>query len=388
MVLAKTEQTRAGAARCRIHAALCVLALMLCMVAVSFAAPRVACAKTTDIDAEADAAQQEVERTAAAYDEAVALVDELDAKIADNEQRIEQIEAALPEQQERSAQAMRFMYKFQQQVHALIDMVLGAGDLNSFLTTYEYLDHLHARNMAEIDELASLSNELDRTKATLADAKVEANQALDEASDALAAAQTAREDAQRRAQEQAEREAAERAAAEAAAAAAAQKQQDDERAAAEVDQETSQEFSESSSGASSGEQVSGGITTDDADWSLDKTAFVSEWANRIDAYLAGSPLAGQGTAFAEAAWNYGVDPRWSPAIAYTESSLGAACFLPHNAWGWGSSSWGSWEEAIDTHVRGLARGYGYTISEAAAKKYCPPNWQHWYNTTSAQMSYI
>ncbi|WP_165247946.1 coiled-coil domain-containing protein [Adlercreutzia sp. ZJ141] len=358
------------------------------MVAVSFAAPRVACAKTTDIDAEADAAQQEVERTAAAYDEAVALVDELDAKIADNEQRIEQIEAALPEQQERSAQAMRFMYKFQQQVHALIDMVLGAGDLNSFLTTYEYLDHLHARNMAEIDELASLSNELDRTKATLADAKVEANQALDEASDALAAAQTAREDAQRRAQEQAEREAAERAAAEAAAAAAAQKQQDDERAAAEVDQETSQEFSESSSGASSGEQVSGGITTDDADWSLDKTAFVSEWANRIDAYLAGSPLAGQGTAFAEAAWNYGVDPRWSPAIAYTESSLGAACFLPHNAWGWGSSSWGSWEEAIDTHVRGLARGYGYTISEAAAKKYCPPNWQHWYNTTSAQMSYI
>lgn len=388
MVFANKEQTHVSATWRRTLAALLALALTSCMVGAGFAAPHAAFAETTDIDAEADAAQQEVERTAAAYDEAVARVDELDAKIADNEQRIAQIEAELPEQQERGAQAMRFMYKFQQQAHALIDMVLGAGDLDSFLATYEYLDHLHARNMAEIDELASMSDELDRTKESLANAKVEADQALDEAGDALAAAQAAREEAQRKAQEQAQREAAERAAAEAAAAEAAQKKQEAEAAAAKDATEEPESASSSSDDASSGEQVSGGATADGADWSSDKTAFVNEWAARIDAYLAGSPLAGQGTAFAEAAWNYGVDPRWSPAIAYTESSLGAACFLPCNAWGWGSSSWGSWEEAIDAHVRGLARGYGYTISEAAAKKYCPPNWQHWYNTTSAQMNFI
>ena len=115
---------------------------------------------------------------------------------------------------------------------------------------------------------------------------------------------------------------------------------------------------------------------------------MNSWAGRIDAYLEGSPLAGQGRTFAQAAWNYGVDPRWSPAIAYTESSLGAYCFMPHNAWGWGSSSWGSWEEAIDAHVRGLARGYGYTISEEAARKYCPPTWQSWYERTLAQMNMI
>ena len=120
----------------------------------------------------------------------------------------------------------------------------------------------------------------------------------------------------------------------------------------------------------------------------EQDAFVSEWASRIDAYLAGSALAGQGEAFAVAAWNYGVDPRWSPAIAFTESSLGSHCFKPYNAWGWGSSSWSSWPEAIDAHVRGLARGYGYTISVDNAKKYCPPNWEHWYKTTLSQMNSI
>ena len=129
-------------------------------------------------------------------------------------------------------------------------------------------------------------------------------------------------------------------------------------------------------------------SSDGADWSSDKETFVSQWAGRIDAYLAGSPLAGQGATFASAAWDYGVDPRWSPAISNTESSKGLYCFQSHNAWGWGSYSWSSWEEAIDAHVRGLARGYGYTISVEAAKKYCPPNWEHWYNATLAQMNMI
>ena len=99
-------------------------------------------------------------------------------------------------------------------------------------------------------------------------------------------------------------------------------------------------------------------------------------------------MAGQGTTFASAAWSYGVDPRWSPAIACVESTKGANCFASHNAWGWGSSSWGSWEEAIDAHVGGLARGYGYTITMEAAQKYCPPNAETWYNRTVEEMNKI
>ncbi|HIS39336.1 MAG TPA: CMP-2-keto-3-deoxyoctulosonic acid synthetase [Candidatus Aphodovivens avistercoris] len=123
----------------------------------------------------------------------------------------------------------------------------------------------------------------------------------------------------------------------------------------------------------------------DVDWSVGEEAFVAEWTQRIDAYLAGSPLAGQGATFAQAAWNNGVDPRWSPAIANTESSKGAICFLPYNAWGWGSSSWSSWEEAINAHVAGLASGYGYSLTYAAAQKYCPPNYDHWFHNTLSQM---
>lgn len=126
----------------------------------------------------------------------------------------------------------------------------------------------------------------------------------------------------------------------------------------------------------------------DVDWSVGKDAFVAEWGSRIDSYLAGSPLAGQGAAFAVAAWSNGVDPRWSPAIANTESSKGTHCFLPYNAWGWGSTGWSSWGEAINAHVAGLAAGYGYSLTYSFAAKYCPPNADHWFSATLNQMKLI
>lgn len=127
----------------------------------------------------------------------------------------------------------------------------------------------------------------------------------------------------------------------------------------------------------------------DVDFTCGKAAFVSEWAARIDAYLAGSPLAGYGAVFAEASWNYGVDPRWSPAISNTESTKGQNCFRSHNAWGWmGDASWSSWEESINAHVAGLASGYGYTINVANAKKYCPPTYLDWYAKTVNEMAKI
>lgn len=125
------------------------------------------------------------------------------------------------------------------------------------------------------------------------------------------------------------------------------------------------------------------------DWTMSHDQFVAYWGARIDVFLAGFPLAGQGVAFAEAAWNYGIDPRLSPAISNTESTRGRSCFLPYNAWGWGSSSWGSWEEAIDAHVRGLKNGgYGPMITYWGAQKYCPPSPDSWYRNTLYAMSLI
>lgn len=140
--------------------------------------------------------------------------------------------------------------------------------------------------------------------------------------------------------------------------------------------------------AKSRSAANGGIGVYDVDFSIGKNAFVAEWTARIDKYLAGSPLAGYGSSFAEAAWKYGVDPRWSPAISNTESTKGANCFAWHNAWGWTGGSWPSWEAAIDFHVKGLSNIYGYTISYANAQKYCPPNYDNWYRDTLNEMRKI
>ena len=127
----------------------------------------------------------------------------------------------------------------------------------------------------------------------------------------------------------------------------------------------------------------------DVDWSVGKDEFIAEWTVRINTYLAGSPLAGHGDDFAEAAWEYGVDPRWSPAIANTESTKGRYCFEKYNAWGWMDSiTWDSWSEAIDAHVKGLSESYGYSITLKSAKKYCPPSYESWFNKTLAQMKKI
>ena len=113
-----------------------------------------------------------------------------------------------------------------------------------------------------------------------------------------------------------------------------------------------------------------------------------EWAARIDAFNAGTPLAGYGDVFAEAAFAYGVDPRIAPAIARLESSSGAICFLPHNAWGWGDVSWPDWETAINEFTRDYASLYGGTVTLEGAQRYCPPNSELWYELVTEYMEEI
>ena len=134
--------------------------------------------------------------------------------------------------------------------------------------------------------------------------------------------------------------------------------------------------------------ASGGVGVYDVDFSCGREDFVTKWTARINDYLSGSPLAGYGSVFAEAAWQYGVDPRWSPAIANTESTKGRNCFAAHNAWGWTGGSWSNWAAAINSHVAGLSNLYGYTISRQNAERYCPPNATNWYYDTLSEMQSI
>ena len=333
-------------------------------------------AEDIDTNVQADAAQQEVERTAAEYDQAMGRIDSLNQQIADNEARIAEIEETLPAQQERSSAAAVKLYKTQASTPGLLEMVLSSENIVDFFTSLEYVSHIYSSNQAEIKRLSELKDELDQTKRDLSQAKKDADAEADNAEQALSAAQQARQEAQRKAQEEAARQAEEAAK---AAEAEADKQE-------QANSESAPAATEASGGATAGTVEA--PSDDGADWASERDVFVAQWAGRIDAYLAGSPMAGTGKVFAEAAWDYGVDPRWSPAISNTESSKGLYCSGSCNAWGWGSCSWGSWEEAIRDHVAGLARGYGYTISVDAAKKYCPPNWEHWYNATLAQMNMI
>lgn len=376
-----------------------------------------------DIPTEYDASefQAEVERTAAEYDAAVAGAEAAEAAVADSTKRIEELEALIPAQQERGKTAARELYKIQMQTPGLIELLLSAESFEELLGSIEYMDRVTQANNIELARLSSMKEELSGEYAELRKASDEANALAEEAKAALEAATAAREEAQRKAAEEAAARALEEQARRAAEEARKQSASNNdasksgssvaagESAGSATADEGSSDNAEASSTAeaqgdsanSAGDATSGagadaeepvtsevGPVNDGADWSTEESSFIASWGARIDAYLAGSPLAGQGATFAKAAWTYGVDPRWSPAISCVESGKGANCFNEHNAWGWGSASWDSWEEAINDHVKGLARGYGYTITVDAAKTYCPPNWKHWYEATSKEMNLI
>lgn len=369
--------------------------------AVALAAPAVALAAVPGT-ARADSLeelQQRIEESNASYDQAQQRVEDLRQQIDDNEERIAQIEAELPGKKQAAADSIRLLYKMRQGSSGLIDLLLSSDDFNEVITTLRYLDTVTAHNNGAINDLVDLDTELEQTRGALASEKSQADSDAQSAKDALAVAVSAREDLEAKMAAQAAAEEAERQAAIQAAQQAAEQQAAAQKAADDAKAAQSSSGSDSSSNGNGGTFSTGTGSTatvevpssPDAgtvDWSSDKQNFVSSWGSRIDAYLAGSPLSGYGKTFAEAAWSYGVDPRFSPAISCVESTKGAYCFKPHNAWGWGSSSWSTWEDAIWDHVAGLASGYDGHLTYAAAKKYCPPNADFWYSTVLAQMELI
>ena len=325
--------------------------------------------------------QAEVVRCSDEYDTTVKHIEELQAQIEANEARIAEIEAILPEQRQRTSDSIRWQYRISRDAPGLIEMVLSADSFYDMLATIQYLDIIQTRNNSELQALIDLDAELTATRQALANdmALAEAERAA--AQDALDAAVAAREELQAAilAQEEAERAARERAIEEAA------KQETFTNASGQ--QATVEIPSSPDTGATGGSTPSqgsdsGNVNTDSVVTTRDY--YVQVWSGRIDNFLAGTPLSGYGYAFAEAAWDYGVDPRWSPAIAAVESSKGYYCFEPYNAWGWFAYLGYDWDSSIRAHVAGLASGYGYTLTYAAAARYCPPG-DAWYSATAYYM---
>ena len=292
------------------------------------------------------------------------------------QQRADVLEAMKPAQQKLSDQAARSLYKNRQNRYNIADMMLDSLTLDEFVRQGKYYESITRANLEEIAKLEDLNEEA-------AAARDLVTATLDEASANVTAAEEALESAQK-----------ERADKAAEGIAKSQSQATLLGGAKSAGRDGNGNSQGDFDLAATSETAS---LDDGADWYSTREQFIAEWAPRIDAYFEGSPLYGQGENFAKSAWKYCIDPRWSAAISNTESSKARVCIRPHNAWGWGAADsdpynlaaeWDTWEEAIDAHARGLAKGYGYTISINGAKRYCPYTWQSWYNRTLTEMAKI
>ena len=354
-----------------------------------------------------------VEECTTAYHEAQDRLAELNTQMTELQGRIDELQQKLPEQKARASQSLRTLYKVNASSNGMLDLLLSADDFNEFLATIEYLDIIQSKNLEEIQRLVELDDTLAASQAALVAEQDEAKEQVEIAQKALDDAEAAREAARAAAVGKAlEEEKARQAALEAARnregqtfSTASGRQvvveapaeevakpitesttsnatTQETPAPAETPVETPAEAPTEQTPAPTQTQTTTSTQTQNA-----RDKFISVWAPRIDAFNEGWPLAGYGKVFAAAAYDYGVDPRWSPAIARLESSSGTYCFADHNAWGWGDSDWPDWETAIKSHVRGLAHGYGYTLTMAGAAMYCPPG-DLWYTTVGTYMKEI
>lgn len=321
-------------------------------------------------------AQKQIDSSAAAYNAARSRLDSLQKDIDETTGSINRLEKKLPEQKKSAGAAMKELYKYRKGSNAFITSVMNAESLSDFLTVSTYMDQITSANTSKIEQLAKTQEKLQKEKDELEQSKAAIQEQQKQAASALATAQKVRADAQAKAE------------AEAAAQVAAEKKAEEANKPTIVAGKGADGDNSKKTATATNQKINSTPLSNNVNWSSDHDAFINKWAGRIDKYLAGSPLAGHGRTFAEAAWNNGVDPRWSPAISTIESGKGAVCFRPHNAWGWMGKSFGDWDTAINAHVAYLRKVYGTTLTPAAAKTYCPPTWQDWYNKVSAQMNMI
>lgn len=272
-----------------------------------------------------------------AYDEASAKVDELTAQYDETQATIDSLATQISDLKDETNTQMRSSYKgrAQSDIVTLLSMVASSDDIGGLLQSLQYDSDVSSTLGDKISELTQKQAESESAKQQLQEDVANAQAAAEEANEKYKQTKEAK-------------------------AAAAQK-------------------------ASSGTTV----TLSTVDWSADKTAFVEEWSSRIDSYLSGSPLYGYGKVFASCAYDNNLDPRISPAISLVESSKGAVCFRPYNAWGLMGKSFSSWEESIAYDCQYMAGPlYNGQINAKTAQTYCPPTWSSWLSKAQTEMAKI
>ena len=332
--------------------------------------------------------EKQVQQSANNYNSAVSRQEELASQIKELDSKIAQIEEQLPQKQAESDESVVALYKYSADSASIVQMLLDSKSVVDMLTLADQYSWVINRYLAIVEETQNMKNDLDQSRVLLKSDKAQADEAANSAASALEEAKAAR---QKAAEEAAAKQAAQTQAA--SSSAEERKQQAEEKLAnASTDEEREaarEEIKQAKKDVSQAEESASSSSATNVDWSSDKSAFVNEWAERINDYLSGSPTAGTGKYYASAAWDYGVDPRWAPAISCIESSKGAACFRSYNAWGFGARNFSSWQDGITTVVRCLGGSlYGGHLTQEAAQKYCPPTWQNWYNDVSSEMSKI
>lgn len=305
------------------------------------------CVGVAVADDDLEALSKKVDETSKKYDEAIAEQKYVNSEIEKLEKRIAENEAELPQLQKNADTAVVSLYKMGRNNEGLLDMILDSNSFADALSIVESYDNIYNHYANDIRKNKDTQAQLESDKLALDEKKTMADLAVIESERALEEAKEARQ----KAQEEAE------------ARAAAQARQ----ASALADKELASQI----------------------DWTMSKDEFVSHWGKRIDDYLAGSPLDGYGTLFAESAWNNGADPRLSPAISCVESSKARNCFRSFNCWGWMQHSFSSWEEAIPAHVAYIASNIypAPYLSYEFAEIYCVPP-DSWYEKVGTEMRKI
>lgn len=154
--------------------------------------PEPALAATAATRGELASLQKEVSRAAGTYADATSRAAELNEQVrtaADDILRIEQ--ELMPQAQNRAALAARELYKRHASNGGALSMLLNAGSFADFLSMTKYLGTVQSANIAALDELHALEDELNGKLAELSSAKDEADLQLSRAQDALDTAQSA-----------------------------------------------------------------------------------------------------------------------------------------------------------------------------------------------------
>ena len=148
---------------------------------------------------EASDLQAKVEQTSKDYNAATKHLEDVQADIDANQQKLDDLNAQMPELKREAASSINSSYKLSQSSNGLIDMLLSAENFNDLISAMNYLDIIAGKNYQAIDRLVEAREQAQETQDKLAAQKTEAQNAQAKAEDAMNDAIAARKEAQQRA---------------------------------------------------------------------------------------------------------------------------------------------------------------------------------------------